>query len=213
MIRGLYAITPEQPDTSLLVEQVRAALAGGGAMVQYRNKSGDVALLHEQASELLDLCRGFDVPLIVNDSLRLADLTGADGLHLGADDGSLREARLLLGPKKIIGMSCYNDIERALEAQALGADYVAFGSFFPSVTKPGAVTASLALLDEAKRRLHIPVVAIGGITPDNAPALIEAGADALAVVSALFDVPDIQQAALRFSQLFRGSDRVGGWLH
>ncbi|PWB49293.1 MAG: thiamine phosphate synthase [Nitrosomonadales bacterium] len=202
MIGGLYAITPEQPDTARLLTQVRAALSGGASVVQYRSKSQDAALLHEQASELLELCHAFEVPLIINDSLRLADLSGADGLHLGREDGSLRQARIVLGAEKVIGVSCYNSLELALQAEAGGADYVAFGSFFPSLTKPGAVAAPLELLRQAKARLHAPIVAIGGITVDNAPPLIEAGADAVAVISGLFDAPDIQLAAQQYSQLF-----------
>ena len=141
MIGGLYAITPECADTEGLVRQVRQALSGGARLVQYRNKGNDVALRHEQASELLALCRHFHVPLIINDDIRLADLTGADGVHLGKDDGGVREARLILGPDKIIGVSCYGDLQRALDAEAHGAGYVAFGSFFPSPTKPGATAA------------------------------------------------------------------------
>jgi thiamine-phosphate pyrophosphorylase len=202
MIGGLYAITPECADTGALLLRVQQALEGGARLVQYRNKKGDAALRHEQASELLALCRRFRVPLIVNDDLRLADLTGADGVHLGKDDGGVRQARLILGPEKIIGVSCYNDLQLALEAQSQGADYAAFGSFFASPTKPGAVVAPLALLREAKQRLRIPLVAIGGISADNAGALIEAGADAVAVISALFDSDDIRAAATRFAVLF-----------
>lgn len=213
MISGLYAITPEQADTARLLEQVRAALMGGAAVVQYRSKSQDTGLLHEQASELHALCHEFHVPLIVNDSMRLADLAGADGLHLGREDGSLLQARLVLGREKIVGVSCYNSLELALEAEASGADYVAFGSFFPSVTKPAAVAAPLALLREAKGRLTIPVVAIGGISADNVPALIKAGADAVAVISGLFDTPDIQLAAQQYSQLFSRPAMAGRWLH
>lgn len=204
-ISGLYAITPEQPDTARLLSQVRAALSGGARVVQYRSKSQDAALLHEQASELLELCHAFEVPLIINDSLRLADLSGADGLHLGREDGSLRQARIVLGAEKVIGVSCYNNLELAVQAEAEGADYVAFGSFFPSLTKPGAVAAPLSLLGEAKVRLSVPVVAIGGITLGNAAALIAAGADAIAVISGLFDAPDIQLAAQQYSQLFSRS--------
>jgi thiamine-phosphate pyrophosphorylase len=213
VISGLYAITPEQPDTARLTEQVRAALAGGARVVQYRGKSGDVALLHEQASELRTLCAAFGVPLIVNDSVRLADLTDADGVHLGRDDASPSEARIVLGTGKIVGVSCYNKLELALEAEANGADYVAFGSFFPSNTKPGAVAAPLELLRQAKARLHIPIVAIGGITPENAPALVEAGAAAVAVISGLFDAPDIQRAAQQYAQLFTRQPQPGRWLH
>lgn len=202
MIGGLYAITPECADTAALLLRVQQALEGGARLVQYRNKEGDAALRHEQASELLALCRRFRVPLIINDDLRLADLTGADGVHLGKDDGGVRQARLILGPEKIIGVSCYNDLQLALEAQSQGADYAAFGSFFASPTKPGAVVAPLALLREAKQRLRIPLVAIGGISADNAGTLIEAGADAVAVISALFDSDDIRAAATRFAVLF-----------
>jgi len=213
MISGLYAITPEQPDTARLLQQVRAALAGGAAVVQYRSKSQDIALQHEQASELMALCHDFDVPLIVNDSLRLADLTGADGVHLGREDGSVRQARIVLGAEKLIGVSCYNNLELALAAEEEGADYVAFGSFFPSATKPAAVPAPLELLRQARQRLHVPIVAIGGITPDNAPALIEAGAAAVAVISGLFDAPDIELAAQQYSQLFSRPASPGRWLH
>lgn len=204
-ISGLYAITPECADTASLLRMVEPALAGGARLVQYRNKLGDVALRHEQASELLALCRRFHVPLIINDDLRLADLIGADGVHLGKDDGSVREARLILGAGKIIGISCYNDLQRGLEAETHGADYVAFGSFFASSTKPGAMAAPLTLLHEAKRVLNIPVVAIGGITPNNAGTLITAGADAIAVITALFDSTDIQSAASHFASLFETS--------
>jgi thiamine-phosphate pyrophosphorylase len=199
---GVYALTAETPDTERLLAQVEAALAGGVAAVQYRDKSDDVARRHEQASELVALCRRFGVPLIVNDDLRLADLTDADGVHLGRDDASLREARIILGRDRIIGATCYQSIERALAAQAAGADYVAFGSFFPSPTKPAAPRASLDLLRDAAPRIQVPIVAIGGITLANAPALLDAGADSLAVLSALFDAADIRAAAHELNQLF-----------
>ena len=199
---GLYAITPETADTGRLLAQVEAALAGGVAAVQYRDKSGDIARRHEQASELVALCRRFGVPLIVNDDLRLADLTDADGVHLGRDDGSLREARIILGKNKFIGASCYQSIELAKAAQSAGADYVAFGSFFPSLTKPDAARADTALLRAATRTIQIPIVAIGGITLANAPALLDAGADSLALLSALFDAADIRASAHALNQLF-----------
>ncbi len=199
---GVYAITPETADTERLLAQVEAALAGGVAAVQYRDKSGDVARRHEQASELVALCRRFKVPLIVNDDLRLADLCDADGVHLGRDDGSLREARIILGKGKFIGASCYQSLELALAAQAGGADYVAFGSFFASPTKPAAPRASLDLLREAAPLIHTPLVAIGGITLANAPQLLDAGADCLAVLSALFETPDIRASAHDLNQLF-----------
>jgi len=199
---GLYAITPETADTERLFAQVEAALLGGVAAVQYRDKSDDVARRHEQASELAALCRQFRVPLIVNDDLRLADLCDADGVHLGRDDSSVREARIILGRDKFIGTSCYQSLELAQAAQAAGADYVAFGSFFPSPTKPAAARADLALLHEAARTLRVPIVAIGGITLANASPLLDAGADSLAVLSALFDAPDIRAAAHALNQLF-----------
>jgi thiamine-phosphate pyrophosphorylase len=199
---GVYAITPETADTEHLLMQVEAALAGGVAAVQYRDKSDDVARRHEQASELVALCRPFGVPLIVNDDLRLADLCDADGVHLGRDDSSLREARIILGRGKIVGASCYQSLELALAAQAAGADYVAFGSFFASPTKPVAGRAGLDLLREAAPLIHVPLVAIGGITPANAPQLLDAGADSLAVLSALFDTPDIRASARALNHLF-----------
>ena len=199
---GVYAITPETADTARLLAQVEAALAGGVAAVQYRDKSTDVARRHEQASELAALCRRFGVPLIVNDDLRLADLADADGVHLGRGDGSVREARIILGPKKFIGASCYQNIELALAAQAAGADYVAFGSFFASPTKPDAGRASPDLLHAAAPVVHVPIVAIGGITLANAPQLLDAGADGLAVLSAVFDASDIRAAARALNQLF-----------
>lgn len=198
---GLYAITPQCADTALLLRRVKAALMGGAAAVQYREKTGDVALRHEQASELLPLCHAYHAPLIINDDLRLADLVGADGVHLGRGDGDVRKARVILGADKIIGASCYQSLELALAAQEQGADYVAFGSFFPSSTKPNAQPAPLHLLEQAGV-LRVPVVAIGGITPDNANGLIEAGVDSLAVISALFDAPDIESAARQFNRMF-----------
>jgi thiamine-phosphate pyrophosphorylase len=199
---GVYAITPETADTESLLTRVEAALVGGVAAVQYRDKSADVARRHEQASELVALCRRYKVPLIVNDDLRLADLTDADGVHLGRDDGSLREARIILGKGKFIGASCYQSLDLAHAAQAAGADYVAFGSFFASPTKPAAGRADTALLRAATQAIRIPIVAIGGITLANAPLLLDAGADCLAVLSALFDAPDVGAAAHALNQLF-----------
>jgi len=199
---GIYALTHETEHTTELLSQVEAALAGGVAAVQYRDKSTDVARRHEQASELAALCRQFGVPLIVNDDLRLADLADADGVHLGRDDGSLREARIILGKDKLIGASCYQSLDLARAAQDAGADYVAFGSFFPSPTKPDAGRATPDLLRTAAKEIRLPLVAIGGITLANAPILLDAGADSLAVLSALFDTPDIRAAAHDLNLLF-----------
>jgi thiamine-phosphate pyrophosphorylase len=201
-VSGLYAVTPDVADTPGLLTTAEAALAGGARMLQYRNKSASSALRLLQARALLTLCRKFRVPLIINDHLDLAVAVDADGLHLGAEDGSLATARKGLGPTRILGASCYDRVEHAREAERLGADYVAFGSFFPSSVKPGAVRAPLALLRDAKRSLSVPIVAIGGITLENAPQLIAAGADGVAVVSALFGADDVRLAASRFSALF-----------
>lgn len=201
-IRGLYAVTPDCTDTASLLHKVEAAIAGGARLVQYRNKSATEALRCEQALALANLCRRRGVLFIVNDSVELATQAGADGVHLGAGDGSVPEARRRLGDGKIVGASCYGALSNALEAQRAGASYVAFGSFFASSVKPGAARAPVALLTEAKRAIGIPVVAIGGITPENAQQLIAAGADAVAVISALFDTADVEAAARRFSQLF-----------
>ena len=201
-ISGLYAVTPDLADTAELVAKVEAALAGGARVLQYRNKSASAALRLEQARTLLARCREYRAPLIINDDLDLAIALDADGLHLGSEDGALAAAHSRLGPGKLLGASCYNRLDLALAATRDGADYVAFGGFFRSSVKPGAAPAPLALLREAKQRLALPVVAIGGITPDNAPQLIAAGADGVAVISALFGASDIRAAARQFDALF-----------
>lgn len=201
-IAGLYAVTPDVADVPDLIATAEAALTGGARLLQYRNKSATSALRLSQAHALLALCRKSQVPLIVNDHLDLALAVGADGVHLGTEDGSLATARERLGPARILGASCYDRLELALEAERLGANYVAFGSFFPSGVKPGAVRAPLTLLRDAKRRLSVPVVAIGGITLETAPQVIAAGADSVAVISALFGADDVWAAARRFSELF-----------
>lgn len=200
-IKGLYAVTPDEQDTARLLARVEAALEGGARMLQYRNKSASPALRATQASALRCLCQAAGVPLIVNDDLAIALAVGAEGVHLGRDDGDLPSARNRF-PQGLIGVSCYNESVRAERALTGGADYVAFGSFFPSSTKPGAVAAPLTLIAEAKRIVGLPIVAIGGITLENAPRLLAAGADAIAVISALFDAPDVRQAARRFAALF-----------
>jgi thiamine-phosphate pyrophosphorylase len=198
---GLYALTPDEPDTARLVAKVRAAIAGGAAAVQYRNKPADPARRADQVRALLAVCRPAGVPLVINDDLELALAADAAGVHLGRDDGDLAGARRRLGPARLLGASCYDRLELAERAVAAGADYVAFGSMFASPTKPGAARAPLALLGAAAR-LGRPVVAIGGITLENAPAAIAAGADALAVITALFDAADVAARARAFSALF-----------
>jgi thiamine-phosphate pyrophosphorylase len=202
-ILGLYAITPETADTASLLAMTRQALAGGTRLVQYRSKTDDVALRLEQAQSLARLCAEFDVPFIINDYPDLTLKVDADGVHLGKGDAPIIEARRKLGPGKIIGISCYERLEHAVEAERQGADYVAFGAFFASVTKPDAASAPPDLLRHAKRKLRIPIVAIGGIIPENAGELIRQGADAVAVSNALFNTRHIRSAAERFSLLFK----------
>jgi thiamine-phosphate pyrophosphorylase len=192
-LRGLYAITPEVSD---LVRKVRPALEGGIALLQYRNKSGNRA----QAAAIVRMARDYGVPVIINDDLELALELDAGGAHLGRDDGELRAARQRLGGR-LLGASCYDQLERAQAAVQAGADYIAFGSVFPSPTKPQAVRAPLRLFGDAKA-LGVPLAAIGGITLDNAPQLIAAGADLLAVITDLFDAPDIRARARAYGKLF-----------
>ena len=201
-IKGLYAITPDCADTADLLRRVRLALAGGARVLQYRNKSADAVLRLAQASALRQLACEFAVPFIVNDDAHLAAQVAADGVHLGAMDGSLDAARAVLGKHGIIGVSCYNRISLAREAVSKGADYVAFGAFFPSGVKPAAVAADAGLLRQARAELAVPLVAIGGINAQNGAALVQAGADALAVISALFEAVDITATAQDFSKLF-----------
>ncbi len=201
-VAGLYAITPDEADTATLRDKVRRAISGGARLVQYRNKVATAALRIEQVRTLLPCCREAGVPLVINDDLALALETGADGLHLGREDGDLAAARRALGNDALLGASCYDRLELAERAVAQGADHVAFGSVFGSPTKPGAVRASLDLFRQARRRLAVPLVAIGGITPDNAGEVIAAGAHAIAVISALFDAADIEATARQFSLLF-----------
>lgn len=201
-VAGLYAVTPDIDDTPELLAKVDAALAGGARLLQYRNKTASPALRLVQGRALLALCWEYQVPLIINDHLDLALALDAHGVHVGLEDGSAAEARKQLGPDRILGVSCYGRIENALAATAAGATYVAFGGFFPSQVKPGAARTPVGLLREAKRQLQLPVVAIGGITPENAPQLIDAGADGVAVISALFGAGDVKLAAQRFSHLF-----------
>jgi len=193
-LRGLYAITPEGPG---LTQKVRDALKGGIALLQYRSKQRDVS----QAKELARLARSHGVPFIVNDDVELALEVGADGAHLGREDGELRGARKMLAGK-ILGASCYDRLELARAAVAAGADYIAFGSVFASPTKPHAVRAPLSLFGQA-RALGVPLAAIGGITLANARQVIDAGADLLAVISDLFDAEDIAARARAYQKLFR----------
>ena len=200
--RGLYAIT-DGPRKDL-VAAAAAALAGGARLLQYRDKSADVARRLDEVRALKRLCDAHEVPLIVNDDIALAKATDAAGVHLGEHDADPVAARAVLGPRAIIGVSCYDSLERARAAVAAGASYVAFGAFFASPTKPQARRATLDLLRHTAT-LGVPRVAIGGITLDNAPLLIEAGADYLAVISALFGAADVTATARRFAGLYAPS--------
>lgn len=195
----MYAITPEENNTDRLLQKVALAFQGGARVLQYRNKTGSLELRQVQAQVLRELSREYNVPLIINDDALLAKQVDADGVHLGGEDGSIAAARALLGADKLIGVSCYNQLNLARIAAGQGADYFAFGAFYASTIKPDACIASLELLKQARREFTRPLVAIGGINPENAMPLLAAGADALAVISALFSSPDIQQAAMQFN--------------
>jgi thiamine-phosphate pyrophosphorylase len=199
MNRGLYAIT-DGPRHDLL-DAVAHALVGGARLLQYRDKTADASRRHAEAMALRQLCSAHAVPLIINDDLALALAVGADGVHLGRDDDDIVAARAMLGDRAIIGVSCYDSLQLAQKAVSAGASYIAFGAFFPSPTKPLAPRAPIELLRQSAA-LGVPRVAIGGITPDNGVALIEAGADYLAVISAVFSAADVRAAAERFARLY-----------
>lgn len=202
-LAGLYVLTAELPgEPAALPARVEAVLQGGAALIQYRDKSGSPAQRQQQAAALASLCQRYGALFIVNDDPRLAAAVGADGVHLGQDDMSVAEARRLVGPQAIIGVSCYASLELARQAAAAGADYIAFGSLYPSATKPQAVRAPLALLSAAKQQLQLPVVAIGGIDASNAAPVIAAGADAVAVISSVFLADDPRREAQRLAALF-----------
>ena len=204
MIEGVYAITSgHYRDTDDLIVRTEQILSGGARAVQYRDKQSTQEIRESQASALLDVCRRYAVPLIINDDVDLATRVGADGVHLGKDDASLKSARDRLGSEAIIGVSCYASMRRAVQAQEHGASYVAFGSVYPSTTKPLAPLAPLRLITTASDMLNISVIAIGGITLDNAAAVIEAGADSIAMISALYDAPDCTQATAALAALFK----------
>lgn len=181
---------------------VQASIAGGARLIQYRNKKADSILQIAQSRALLKICREHNIPLIINDHVKLCLAIDADGVHIGGDDGDIAATKARIGPGKILGASCYNRLDLAQQAEAQGADYVAFGACFPSSTKPGAPKAGLELFSQAITSIQVPVVAIGGITLDNAPTLIIAGADSIAVINALWNSANISQTAQQFSNLF-----------
>ncbi|MBP5985645.1 MAG: thiamine phosphate synthase [Azonexus sp.] len=201
-LRGLYAVTPDCADGARLLADVEAALAGGCRLVQYRDKLSAMPEQVSRARKLRELTRRFGARLLINDDLALATLVEADGVHLGRDDGNLVAARAILGPDRILGASCYADFAAGQAAAHAGADYIAFGAAYPSPTKPQAANATVGLFFRAKSEIAVPLCAIGGITPDNAPPLIAAGVDLLAVITDLFSAPDIAARAAQYQRLF-----------
>ncbi|MBI2383084.1 MAG: thiamine phosphate synthase [Gammaproteobacteria bacterium] len=205
VLKGLYAITSEAlchaPER--LPGAVDAALRGGAALIQYRDKWNDPATRRRQAAALLERCRAHGALLLINDDVELAAAVGADGVHVGRGDMAVDQARRRLGPGAIVGATCHNELARAQAALAAGASYVAFGRFFPSRTKPEAPPADLELLRQARARIPIPICAIGGITPDNARSAIQAGADLVAAVEGVFGAADIEAAARAYAHCFR----------
>lgn len=202
----MYAITPcssIQPlTTNALVSKISQAIEGGVRIVQYREKYHPAHIKRDQAQAIKTLCRQHDVCFLVNDDVELAAQVAADGVHLGQGDAPLSQARKILGDAAIIGVSCYNQLSLAIQAQQQGADYVAFGRFFSSLTKPDAVQADIALLQQAKSALSIPIACIGGISAENAKLLTRAGADMIAVINAVFGAPDVVKAARDLSRCF-----------
>ncbi len=202
-IAGLYAITPDLVDTELLCQMVEASILGGASIVQYRNKVADHKLRIKQSIALLEVCEKHQIPLIINDHVKLCLAIDADGVHIGGDDGNIAAIKSRIGEDKILGVSCYGEFARAEAAEKAGADYVAFGACFPSSTKPNAPRADLDLFTQAKK-LNLPSVAIGGITLENAASVAQAGANAIAVIGELFkQEPDkIRATAQQFSSIF-----------
>lgn len=201
-MRGLYAITDTDLIGDELVESVELALQGGAAMIQYRDKSTDRARRLEEADALQHLCQRYGVPLIINDDIDLAARVNADGVHLGKGDGTVAKARERLGFDALIGVSCYNQFKLAKQAAKEGADYIAFGAFFPSKTKPDAIQATTSLIREARAKLDLPIVAIGGIDITNAASLIRQGVHMVAVIQGVFGQRDIRLAAQNFNKVF-----------
>ena len=202
-LNGLYAITDDSvTDTQKTIISVKQALRGGARVIQYRDKSSNQKQRLETCLALRELTKQFDAIFIVNDDITLTLAAKADGVHLGQDDSPLSEARILLGENAIIGISCYNRFDLAEQAANEGANYIAFGRFFPSRTKPEAETAEITLIHKTKQRLDIPVVAIGGITAENGEALIAAGADMLAVMDGIFGQTNIEAATKSYQHLF-----------
>ncbi|VAX12699.1 Thiamin-phosphate pyrophosphorylase [hydrothermal vent metagenome] len=201
-LRGLYVITDRRLMGDDLLSKAEQAIAGGARLLQYRDKSSDSTRREREAIALAQRCKQHGVCFIINDDPALALKTDADGVHLGQNDGDITTIRQSLGRDKIIGVTCHSSLKKALAAEQAGADYVAFGRFFPSQTKPDAPSAEIDILLQGKRQLSIPVVAIGGITHKNGAELIAAGADMLAVIHDIFGATDIRRAATALARLF-----------
>ena len=201
-LHGVYAITDPALLGDQFLAQVEQAIAGGIHLLQYRNKTAPPDQQYREAAALANCCQTRGVRFIINDDPQLAAQVDADGVHLGQSDADIVHARQQLGANKIIGITCHASLEAAQAAENAGADYVAFGRFFPSKTKPDAPPADIGILPQARRHLSIPIVAIGGITPDNGGQLIEAGADMLAVIHGIFAAEDVRATTQRYVKLF-----------
>lgn len=201
-MRGLYLVTPDWDDTDRLIAVTAQAIETGAALVQYRHKTASEALRHEQASALLALCRQHDVPFIINDHLSLCEQLDADGLHVGGTDSPVSKVRQQLGSDKIIGASCYGDLQLARDAAQAGASYVAFGGFYPSRVKKYEVTTPADIVSRAKRELSVPICVIGGMTPDNSRPLVNEGADMVAAISSVYQSDSPALSASAFMRLF-----------
>lgn len=202
-MKGLYLVTPDWDDTDQLVAATAQAIDGGAMLLQYRHKTASDALRAEQATALLALCRRSNVPLIINDHIDLCERLDADGVHVGGTDASVAEVRARLGKKRLVGASCYGDLQLARDAAAAGASYVAFGGFYPSRVKQYAVTTPPDIITHALSEIAVPVCVIGGMTVDNSRPLVKLGAHMVAAISSVYSVDDHRLAAMQFAALFR----------
>ena len=202
-MKGLYIVTPDWDNTQKMVEVTELALRGGTQIVQYRHKTAEPALRKEQAQQLLQLCRRYQKPFIINDHVELAIELDADGIHVGGTDATIAEVRKSVGPNKIVGASCYGSLELAQAAYAAGASYVAFGGFYPSRVKKYPVTTPVEIIAQSHAAVPLPVVVIGGMTPENSAPLAAAGTDMVAAISSVYMQPDPEAAAREFAKLFQ----------
>lgn len=201
-MKGLYLVTPNWTDTDRMLAITQEALHAGVAIVQYRNKDADKSMQREQGAALLALCRRYGRPMVVNDHISLCVTLDADGVHLGGTDDAVAMARVALGPDKIIGASCYGQLQLARDAERDGASYVAFGGFYPSLVKKYTFVTDPSLVSEAKAELKVPMVVIGGMTPANAAPLVARGADMVAAITSVYQAADPRAAAGQFDALF-----------